>query len=83
MDARVKSVFDSSKQRDGARRIQVELGEQGYQHDIKTIGLSMKRQNLVAKTTRKFKVITDSCHQLSISPNLLEQNFAADQPNQK
>jgi len=64
MDARVKSVFDSSKQRDGARRIQVEPGEQGHQHDIKTIGRSMKCQNLVAKATRKFKVITDSRHQL-------------------
>ena len=55
MDARVKSAFYSSKQRDGARRIQVKLHEQGHQHDIKTIDRSMKRQHLVAKAARKFK----------------------------
>lgn len=83
MDTQVILVFDSSKQRDSAHRIQVGLGEQGNQHDIKTIGRSMKRQYLVAKAARKFKVTTDSNHRLPVAPNLLEQNFTADQPNQK
>ena len=83
MDAKIKSAFYSSKQRDGTRRIQVELHEQGHQHDIKTIGRSMKRQNHVAKAARKFKVTTDSSHRLPVAPNLLGQNFTADQPNQK
>lgn len=83
MDAKIKSAFYSNKQRDGARRIQVELHEQGRQHDIKTIGRSMKRQNLAAKTARKFKVTTDSNHRLPVAPNLLGQNFIAGQPNQK
>ena len=83
VDAKIKSAFYSSKQRDGARRIQVELHEQGHLHDIKMIGRSMKRQNLVAKAARKFKVTTDSNHRLPVAPNLLGQNFTVGQPNQK
>ena len=43
----------------------------------------MKRQNLVAKAARKFKVTTDSNHRLPVAPNLLGQNFTTGQPNQK
>ena len=74
-DERIKLAFDNSKQRDGARRIKVELEEQGNKHDVKTTADSMRRQN--------FKVTTDSKHNLPIAPNVLEQNFTASMPNQK
>ena len=79
----MKEAFDKSKQRDGARRIQVELAESGDQHDVKTIADSMRRQNLVPKAARKFKVTTDSNHKLPVAPNLLEQDFTTTGPNQK
>ena len=69
--------------RDGARRIQVELEEQGYKHDIKTINKSMGRLDLMAKAARKLKFTTYSKHNLPVAPNLLEQNFTANKPNQK
>ena len=83
LDTQVKAVFVDSKERDGARRIQVELAEQGNKHDVKTINRSMGRQGLVARAARKFKSTTDSKHNLPVAPNLLEQNFTADKPNQK
>lgn len=43
----------------------------------------MRRQNLVAKAARKFKVTTDSEHNLPIAPNVLEQDFTASKLNQK
>lgn len=82
-DERIKAAFDDSKQRNGARRIQVDLAEQGIRCDVKTIAKSMNRQQLVAKAARKFKVTTDSRHNLPIAPNLLGRNFTADKPNQK
>ncbi|WP_440905461.1 IS3 family transposase [Catenovulum sp. SX2] len=82
-DEKIKVAFENSKERDGARRIQVELEEQGYKHDVKTIINSMDMQNLVAKAARKFKVTTDSKHTLPVAPNLLEQDFTADESNQK
>ncbi len=70
-DEQVKAAFQQSKARSGARRIQVELCEAGHAHNIKTIADSMRRQNLVAKAARKFKVTTDSQHKLPVVPNLL------------
>ena len=40
-DTKVKEAFTKSKERDGARRIQAELEEQGDKHDIKPIANSM------------------------------------------
>ncbi|PCJ91012.1 MAG: hypothetical protein COA46_08575 [Porticoccaceae bacterium] len=79
MGTQVKPAFDSSKQRDGTR--QVELEEQGNQY--KTIDRSMNRQHLVAKAVRKFKITTDSNHPQPVAPNLLRQNFTADPLNQR
>lgn len=82
-DQKIKEAFEASKMRDGARRIQAELAEQGKPANIKTIADSMKRQRLIAKAARKFKVTTNSDHQLPVAPNLLQQDFVASQPNQK
>ncbi|MCE9687447.1 IS3 family transposase [Shewanella sp. AS16] len=83
LDAKIKLAFEASKTRYGARRIQVDLAEQGDAADVKTIGRSLKHQGLVANAARKFKVTTDSNHQLPVSPNLLKQDFTAMAPNQK
>lgn len=83
LDDKVNKAFVDSKERDGARRVQEELAENGDKHDIKTIAAGMKRQNLVAKAARKFKCTTDSKHNLPIAPNLLAQNFKAIAQNQK
>jgi transposase InsO family protein len=37
----------------------------------------------VPKAAKLFKVTTDSDHLLPVAPNLLEQDFTADKPNQK
>ncbi|CAA0078276.1 Uncharacterised protein [BD1-7 clade bacterium] len=63
-DRAISEAFDDSKSRDGARRIQAELVDQGMCHDIKTIADSMKRQSLIPKAAKKFKVTTDSNHTL-------------------
>jgi putative transposase len=83
LDEKINKAFTQGKQRDGARRIKVALAENGDHADLKTILNSMKRQGLKAKAARKFKVTTDSNHQLPVAPNVLEQNFSADAPNQK
>jgi len=43
----------------------------------------MKQAGLTCKTKRKFKVTTDSKHQLPIAPNLLNREFEAMGPDQK
>ncbi len=83
IDARVKKAFVISKERDGSERIYQELQEQNASLNIKTIRKSLKRQGLVPKAARLFKVTTDSNHSLPVAPNLLERNFTASKPNEK
>ncbi len=83
LDIKVKEAFDNSEGRDGSRRIQKELAENGDSHNVKTIAASMKRQDLTPKAARKFKCTTDSKHKMSVAPSLLAQDFEAKAPNQK
>lgn len=82
-DLKIKELFDDSKGRYGATRIQKDLIEDGSPAAIKTISDSMRRQQLVQKAAKKFKVTTDSDHQLPTVDNLLERDFSAVMPNQK
>lgn len=82
-DEKIKAAFVESKKRDGAKRIQIELAEQGNKHNIKTISSSMKRQHLIAKAAKKFKVTTDSGHALPLAENVLDRDFNAEKSNQK
>jgi transposase InsO family protein len=82
-DEQIQQIFVDSKQRYGATRIKVELEEKQQTPCIKTISESMRRQGLVPKAARKFKVTTDSNHTLPVAPNLLERDFTATAPNQK
>ena len=61
----------------------LDLRDQGYSYDRKTVAASMKRQNLRAKAAKKFKATTNSKHNLPVAPNLLLQDFSAFCPNQK
>lgn len=82
-DANVKKAFDSSKERDGARRLQKTLAEQGDKRNVKTVAASMRRQGLIPKAARKFKCTTDSTHSMPVASNRLAQDFSATAMNQK
>ena len=43
----------------------------------------MREMGLSCKTKKKFKMTTDSKHQLPISPNVLARDFTASMPNEK
>ena len=77
-------MFYEHKARAGARKIQRDLDEEGLHCCLKTITRSMKRQGLVPKASRKYRVTTtDSNHNLPVAPNRLQRNFTASKPNQK
>jgi putative transposase len=48
----------------------------------KTVAKRMQLLGLCAKAARKFKVTTDSNHDLATAPNLLQRDFTASSPNQ-
>ena len=49
----------------------------------KTVANSVRPQGLCAKAAKKFKAATNSKHDVPLTPNLLQQDFAAIAPSQK
>ena len=83
LDNLVAQAFETRKGRSGSVGLTLDLDELGHTYNRKTVAASMKRQGLVAKAAKKYKATTDSDHNLPVAPNLLEQDFSAQAPNQK
>lgn len=77
----IKAAFDNSDQTYGAGRISMELRDQGTRVGKNRIWRLMKRHGLRVKTTRRFRVTTNSDHKRPVAPNLVKRNFSAEAPN--
>ena len=82
-DARIKQAFDCAKGRSGSPNLTRDLQDAGDTCNRKTVANSLQRQGLRAKAARKFKVTTDSKHDLPVAANHLGRDFHAALPNQK
>jgi len=76
----IKSIFAEGKNRYGSSRITRELQNRGY--DISNITVTRYMVQLgLKKSTRKFKVTTNSKHNHYIAPNLLNRQFKVNKPS--
>jgi putative transposase len=66
----------------GRPRMTEELNELGLRVGHRRVGRLMRQNAICVIRTHKFKATTDSDHTFNIAPNLLQQDFAASQPNQ-
>jgi len=83
LDAQVQLAFAAEKGRAGSPRLTRRLKAQGQGTGRHQVAQSLRRQGLRAKGARKYKATTNSKHSLPVAPNLLQQDFSADRPNQK
>lgn len=83
LDTEVQVAFTAEKRRAGAPRLARRLKAQGCRAGRRQVAESLRRQDLRAKGARKYKATTNSKHSLPVAPNLLQQDFSADRPNQK
>src|ERR1700722_7032341 len=81
--AEIKEIYDREKQRSGSPRITKRLRGLARNVGKNRVSNIMRKQGWRAKGTKKFKATTNSRHNLPVAPNLLEQKFEADKPNQK
>ncbi len=58
------------------------LRKQGIRVSKKRIARIMREKGLVARPKRRFVVTTDSDHEYTVAPNLVERNFVAHAPDQ-
>ncbi len=77
----VHQAFEKSRRSYGTRRIKIALSHQGQSAGRRRIGRLMREAGLTCKTKRRFKVTTDSKHDLPIAPNHLDRQFTVDQAN--
>jgi len=80
---KIKAIFDEEKSRAGAKRLAKRLKAEGTPIGRHRIARIMRLNGWRAKAAKKFKATTNSNHKLPVAPNLLGQNFAASNPNEK
>nr|WP_242456745.1 IS3 family transposase [Prosthecochloris ethylica] len=78
----IQRMHEEKYQTYGSPRMTAELRKNGYKCSRPRVARLMQSLGIQAKTARKFKVTTDSNHQEPIAPNLLDQEFHVDQPNE-
>lgn len=79
----IKDIYADNKGRYGSPRITKELRKIGKRYGKNRITRLMRKNNIMAKTKRKFKITTNSKHNYPAAPNLLKQDFTAAGINQK
>ena len=81
--AHVRSAFTLSNETYGSPRMTRELQDEGLTVGRRRTARLMRENGLKARQTRRFKRTTDSHHAFPVAPNLLDQDFSAERPNEK
>jgi putative transposase len=80
---KIKTIHDESRQIYGSPRIHAELKAQGESCSRKRVAKLMQQKKLQAKMKKRFKKTTQVNYRAKAAPNLLAQDFTAQQPNQR
>lgn len=81
--AHIRSQFALSHGTYGSPRMHVELYEDGVSVGRHRVARLMRDNGIIALQKRRYKKTTDSDHGGLVAPNLLDQDFACDGPDQK
>ena len=81
--AHVRSAFALSNGTYGSPRMTRELRDDGLKVGRRRTARLMRENGLRARQTRRFKCTTDSHHAWPVAPNIIDQDFAAERPNEK
>jgi transposase InsO family protein len=82
LDHHIRITYEQNKGRCGSPRITEALKDQSIDCSENRVAARMRKNNIKAKTKKRFKVTTHSKHKHPIAANLLDQNFTAQYPNQ-
>jgi putative transposase len=79
--SKVRQINGETRGAYGTRRTSESLRSQGYDVGRYRARSLMKKAGVSVKHRKKFKITTDSRHNLPVAPNLLERNFQVDRPD--
>jgi hypothetical protein len=81
--AHARSAFALSNGTCGSPRMTRELPANGFAVGRRRTARLMRKNDIKARQTRRLKRTTDSKHSWPVASNIIDQDFAADRPNQK
>lgn len=81
MLALIRAIHAEFRGSYGSPRMVKELRLRGFPASKDRVERLMQENGIKAKHKRRFKVTTDSKHNLPVAPNLLERNFTPESPN--
>ena len=81
--AKIRQIHIESRRIYGSPRIHGELVDQGEKVGKNTVAHLMRKHNIQSKVHKRFIVTTDSRKTKKPAENILNQEFKAQQPNQK
>ena len=81
--AHLRSAFALSNGTYGSPRMTRELQDDGLKVGRRRTARLMRENGLRARQERRFKCTTDSHHAWPVAPNIIDQDFAAERPNEK
>jgi transposase InsO family protein len=77
----IRQVYRRSRRNYGSPRVTDELREWGVVCNEKRVARLMRLNGIRSKTARKFRVTTDSKHNLPVAPNRLQRQFTVTRPD--
>ena len=77
------AIHAQVKQRYGSPRMHAELVESGHGCCVNTVARAMREAGIRAKSSRKFRVTTDSNHPSPVADNLLDRQFDPTRANER
>lgn len=80
---KIKTVHQNSRQTYGSPRIFAQLHEEGETCSRKRVSRIMKIAGIAAKMKKRFKITTRANLKACVAPNVLQQDFTAEMPNQR
>ena len=75
LSTKIREVYESSRRTYGSPRIYAELRDNGEEVGRHRVARLMRREGLVARKKRRFRVTTQSNHSEPIAKNVLARNF--------
>jgi putative transposase len=81
--AHIRAEFSTSNETYGSPRVHAELQESGLSIGRHRVARLMSENGLKARQKTRFKRTTDSDHGGPVATNVLDQDFTADEPDQK
>jgi putative transposase len=80
IDKKIKDAYFAAKGCNGSPRLAKDLQADGTAVSRVTVARHMNRMGLRSKYSKRYKVTTDSTHNNSVAPNLLNREFKREKP---